>query len=221
MKALRLGPVSLLASCMLAFVLGCTSTPAQSGFLGDYVGFEPDVRGMDLVWRKPGIDLSSYDKVVLDHVVVYMSRDADRGSIDPAELKQLADYFEAALVNALKDAYPVVDGPGPGVLRVRTAITDLKPGKPVAHAVSTVLPIALAASSVKAIATGTHLGVGEVTIEAELLDSTTNERLIAVVDKKVGRKIQVAKGVTEWGHVRAAFGYWAKRLRERLDEDRL
>jgi uncharacterized protein DUF3313 len=214
-----------LSLCVMLFGLillstGCAAPGEPSGFLGDYEGFVPGPEGIDLVWRKPGLDLSSYDKVLIERAVVYLDKDSLERAIDPTELKQLTDYFEQALVAALKGAYPIVAEPGPGVLRVRTAITNLKAGSPVTHGTTSIIPVGFVASAVNAAITGTHFGVGEATIEAEFLDGATGERLAAAVDRKVGRKIQFGSGFAKWGHVKSAFDFWAKRLRQRLDEDR-
>jgi hypothetical protein len=214
-----------LGLCLVLFGLchlstGCAAAGKPSGFLDDYKGFVPGPDGIDLVWRKPGLDLGSYDKVLIERAVVYLDKDSQQRAIDPTELKQLADYFEQALIAALKGGYTIVAEPGPGVLRVRTAITNLKAGSPVVHGTTTIIPVGLVVSGVKAAVTGTHLGVGEATIEAEFLDGATGERLAAALDRKVGRKGQLASGFAKWGHVKSAFEFWAKKLRQRLDEDR-
>ena len=110
--------------------------------------------------------------------------------------------------------------PGPGVLRVRAAITDLSPTKPGINTITTVLPIGLAISIFKKRATGEHAGVGSVTTEMELLDSSTNEVLAAGIDYEAGQKYRVDKMLSKWGHIRVAIESWAKALQERLDEFR-
>ncbi|MCJ7603764.1 MAG: DUF3313 domain-containing protein [Desulfobulbaceae bacterium] len=50
--------------------------------------------------------------------------------IDPAILKELTEYYQNALFEAVKGGYEIVDQPGPGVLRVRVAITEIKPCAP-------------------------------------------------------------------------------------------
>ena len=52
-------------------------------------------------------------------------------------------------------------------------------------------------------------------MEAELLDSQTNARVGAAIDERAGKKL---KGVTKWGATKAAFKFWAERLRTWLDE---
>lgn len=79
---------------------------------------------------------------------------------------------------------------------------------PVAGTVSTVVPVGLAVSLVKRGATGEFAGIGSATAEVEFLDSLTNERVAAAVDKAPGGKLDVA----ETAPVKSAFEYWAKRL---------
>jgi hypothetical protein len=98
-------------------------------------------------------------------------------------------------VIAPRDVYPVVDEPGPDVLRLRIAITDLVPTKPVLNTAETVLGGRLASSASRAI-TGTDLFVGEVAIEAEALDSITGEREIALVERKFGKRFALEEGAT-------------------------
>ena len=59
--------------------------------------------------------------------------------------------------------------------------------------------------------------MGEASIEAELRDSQTKERLAAMLDHRVGQK--ALKGVMhDWADVQSAFEYRAEQLRTRLEE---
>jgi hypothetical protein len=188
----------------------------QSGFLGDYSQLQPG--GKDraaLLYIKPGVNLRSYDKIMFDRVVVVISDDVEYRAIDPALLKELTDYYQEALFNAVKNGYQVVDQPGPGVLRVRTAITDLKPSKPVANTLSSVTPPGIAASLAVKIASDDNLGTGEAGTEFEVLDAMTGERLAAGVDRRQGGKA-IFHG--KWDDTKDAFDFWAKQFSTRLDE---
>ena len=192
---------------------------SYSGFLEEYPQFSKGpFGGADWVWKKPGLDLNSYDKILLEHVVFYLDNDTKYKGIHADILTDLANNFHQAFVDALSEKYLMVDQPGPGVLRVRCGITKLQPTKPGRNTISTVLPIGLAVSTAKKAATGAHANVGQAGIEAEFLDSQTNERLAVAIDNYSGRKLQVVKGMTKWGHVKTAFDFWAKRLRTVLDK---
>ncbi|MBA4417226.1 MAG: hypothetical protein C0392_04855 [Syntrophus sp. (in: bacteria)] len=234
--------------CMSMFVSGLLggcgakvmSEYKYSGFLSDYSHLKPalDKSGAE-VYLKADLDLKSYNKVLLDRIIVWYSHDADYKGIDPTELKALTDYFHEAVVKALGSDYPVVTEPGPGVLRIRIAITELVATKPLASVVVLVTPYAtiadLASGAVTKGGVGSSPYVGDAAIEVEFLDGQTNEQLIAYVERRIGKKYNVdlsegpvkavstgavsyGKAYTTWGYTKDAFDYWAKKLRKRLDE---
>lgn len=234
-------PLSLLLLCA-ALSAGCASTspgdvkPKYAGFLGDYSKLQPvpDGAGAER-YLKPDQNWKQYNKVMLDRIRVWYKDDADYKGIDPTELKALTDYFQNAIVKALAPAYPVVTKPGPDVLRVRVAITDLIPTKPEMSVVTLVVPYATVADVAAGGGTGGTPYLGQTAIEAEFLDSQTNRVVAAYVDRQVGKKYDidlsqgvgtaVEKGVSSytkaystWAYAEAAFDHWAGLLRKRLDE---
>lgn len=202
---------------VLLLMVGCaTQQMKQSGFLQDYSALEPGPKdGVQFRYLKPGVDFKKYDKIMLDNVQFFFAGDEDYKGIDPVELKELADAFHEEVIKAIGEAYPMVDSQGPGVLRIRTAITNLETSRQAMSAVSTVIPIGLGVSFVKKAITGEHTGVGRAGMEVEFLDSVTNERIGAAVDERAGGKLS---GWTKWGGAKEAFEFWAKRLKTWLDE---
>jgi hypothetical protein len=192
---------------------------SQSGFLSDYSKLEEGKKGQaEFVYLKEGVNWKSYDKIMIDHLVFFMDKDAEYKGIQADELNEIAATWHRAFMEALKEDYEIVHEPGPGVLRIRAAITDLSPTKPGINTITTVLPVGLAVSILKKGATGAGTGVGKVTTEAELLDSSTNEVLVAAIDFKAGQKYRVDKAMSKWGHVKVAIESWAKSLHDRLQE---
>ena len=199
--------------------MGCRAKVKQSGFLDDYPTLEKGPSGgVDLRYLKEGVDFKKYDKIMMDQVVFYFSKDSQYKGMNSDELNQLSEAFHKAMVKELQDAYPFVQEPGPGVLRIRPAITEVKASKPVLNTITTVIPVGLALSIVKKGVTGTHTFVGEASMEAEFLDAETNDRIAVAIDKRSGAKYKVVKGMSKWGHAEDAFNYWAKRLRKFMDE---
>ena len=141
--------------------------------------FEPGIGGHLLRWIRPGIDMAKYNKVMVDYVIFALAPDSEYKGIDADEMKQLADAASLALVNALKEKLPVVSEPGPDVVRVRFAITDLKQSRPAVSVVTTVLPAGLGISLVKKGATGEWTGGGLTKGEVMFLDSMTHEVIAA------------------------------------------
>lgn len=197
---------------------GCATTPTleQSGFLNNYPQFQPGPKeGMDQVYVKPGMNLSTYNKVMMDEVQFFLTKNAAENGLQASELKELSDSFHLAVFQALGTEYLLVTEPGNDVLRVRLAITDIETSNPAVTGITTVVPVGLAISLAKQATTGAATGVGGASMEAEFLDSMTNERLAAAIDTFHGSKMS---GFTKLGSAEEAFEFWAKRLRVTLDQ---
>lgn len=197
---------------------GCATTPTleQSGFLNNYPQFQPGPKeGMDQVYVKQGMNLSTYNKVMMDEVQFFLTKNAAENGLQASELKELSDSFHLAVFQALGTEYLLVTEPENDVLRVRLAITDIETSNPAVTGITTVVPVGLAISLAKQATTGAATGVGGASMEAEFLDSMTNERLAAAIDTFHGSKMS---GFTKLGSAEEAFEFWAKRLRVTLDQ---
>ena len=193
-----------------------------SGFLGDYSGLSPDPKNGDLlIYEKNKDVLKNYRKFILDPVTVYLLPGAQDRGIDPDDLDRLARYFTDAITDELMGSgYEVVTDPGPGVLELQIAITNVEPtgGKKNAAMQAG----ATAASVTVAPGVGLlvpRLSVGKVGIEGEMIDSVSGERTVAFVTGKGGRRwFSGLNAFKKWGDIEAAFRSWAKDFRKRLDE---
>ena len=188
----------------------------KSGFISDYSGMKPGPEGgADWVYIKEGVNFAHYKKVMVDQVTFFLRDDAKYKGVNPDDIKELTDAFNNAVRENIGKYYPLVDQPSPDVIRIRIAITDLVPNNPGISAVTTVMPIGLGLSMLKKAVTGKHTGVGETSMEMEILDSLTNERVAAAIDQYSGGKLS---GMKKWGSAEEAFKFWTERLRKRLDE---
>jgi len=194
----------------------------KQGFLTNYSLFKPGAEGGDnLIWVNPKFEfpkgLGAYNKVMIDPITVWFSDDAAFKGVDPDELSELTRALRGAMMDALKDRYPIVEEPGEDVLLVVAALTGIKPSKPALDTVTSIIPTARVLSFAKKKVTGKHSFVGEAAIEAAFLDSLSLEILVAVVDKRSGGKMILGEGKGKYNDAKAAFAFWAKKLRQRLD----
>lgn len=204
----------VLASCATTRTVRSAVEP--SGFLGDYSQLRPgEGKEAQLVYLKPDVNWTQYKALILDSVTLW--QDAETSQISAEDAQQLTDYFYAQLHEQLSQDYQIVEHPGPGVMRLRAAITEAKGAKVAGNAVTTVVPQLKLLTTAGGLATDTRGFVGEGAVEAEITDSVTGTRLAAAVDERAGTKAYRA-GLKEWSHVKRAFEYWAERLRERLAE---
>ena len=218
MKRTRFLFGALAIVALSAFVSGCATQQnaktdsGYSGFLEKYPAFEEGVDGMDRRYLKKGVDFGKYDKVMMDEVIFFFKHDAEYNGIKPSEIQELGEQFHKTFVEVLGDR--LTAEPGPDVMRLRLAVTDLEPSNPVTGAATTVVPVGLAVSLVKKGVTGSYTGIGSASMEAEFLDSATNEPIAVAIDKAPGGKLDVGK----LSPAKAAFEFWAKRLRAFMDE---
>jgi hypothetical protein len=221
-----------LALAFLALTMGCSHAtkptavePAVkriaagqqfSGFLKDYSALKPspNLEGDVLTYVSTDAqkNLRSYLAIVVDPIEVYVATDADEGKISESGRKALTNYFKHALINAVSDAFPVVEESGPLTLRLRAALVGVDVGGEVAAAD---LP-----PDIKPF--GRALNIGKLGVEMELVDSETGERIAAMVDRtNLGAGAEVGaehfSRLEKFAAAREAFDEWASRVRLFLD----
>ncbi len=201
-------------------VAGCGSTRSVEtqpvGFLGDLStlqSIDPQADGEVFV-SELGV-LRRYDKFLIDPVIVVFAEGEAAGAIDPEDLAELAGSLRETVVGELQSGgYRIVDSPGPGVLRVRAALTDVDASRPAANVSGKLLGIA---SGVGGFVVPV-IDLGGAAIEAEMVDATTGERVVAYRDARRGRRFGgTLDAARRWGHAREAFDVWAAEFRARLD----
>jgi hypothetical protein len=200
----------------LAFMVsaGCAekSAPKYEGVFvpKERVGeFQPGVDEHSLRWIKPGYDFAKYNKFMVDYVEFALAPDSEYKGINADEMKKLADAASLALVNAIKEKYEVVSEPGPDVARVRFAITDLEQSRPAVSVITSVVPVGLAISLVKKGTTDEWTGGGMAKGEIVVLDSQTNEAIMAGYGVY---SAQFSQRFTKWGSVEDAFKKWGEQI---------
>jgi hypothetical protein len=183
-----------------------------------------------MCWRRPDVDWKKYDKVMIERIQVMLKPGSEQNGIDPTDLKTLVDYFHGALVKALQPQMQIVDQPGPGVIRMRVALTDLVPTSVGESVLGTAVPYGFVAEAGSGVATGRPAGstpyLGETGIEVQFRDGATGQILGECRDTEIGRKYasDMNAGVTgaaqtwasgymnsfqSWSYAKDAFDKWA------------
>jgi hypothetical protein len=219
----------LLAHFALAAAIlgaGCTSAPPTIDTAADaavtFDGLYP-VKGAraDEAWARPDIDLTQYKFVMLQGAGIEYRPGGESGRTfysrsqgghfevtenQKAALRQImVEAFLGELGNS--EVFSLVGEPGPEVLLVRGALLDV---------VSYVPPDPVGGRS------DIYLSkVAEATLVLELRDSITEAILARSVDRRAAESafnFSESNRVTNTSEVRRLASYWAKRLREILDE---
>ncbi len=217
----------------------------QSGFLTNYAKLKPvaEMEGIEC-WRDTRFDPKKYKKIQITPIVVSLaapkdSKDGKVPTVDPADLKQLTDYFHQTLQDSLKPQIPVVAQAGAGVVVLRIALTDLVPTSVPGSVAGTLIPYAFIAEASSGKATGRPAGstpyLGETGMEMQFRDGATGAVLAECRDTEIGRKYAAELNVgaaqaaqtwangymssfQSWGYAKAAFNKWSMLVAKRVAE---
>lgn len=198
-----------------AAMVACASTPTApepeqySGFLSDYSRLQEATAadGVPVMrWISPKLTAETYNKVMIDPVQFHPEPQPSE-QVNTEVLAQIRDYFDTVLRERMSENYTLVDQPGPGVVRLRPAITGVVTSREALKAYQ-YLPIGLIFTAARE-ATGTRPEQVVVAVEAELLDSQTGEQLGAVVRTGTGESLKGSSDQLTLSNVQPVLDHWA------------
>ena len=201
-NVIKIISVLIASQVLLCACAAPVSEPNHSGFLSDYSKLE---RIDDSALRFVDETAGDYSSFIVDPVVIAFRQPPDEQVFTDEELSELTAYYEEAVIEALSrdEGYPIVESPGPGVVRIRIGITDVEE------------TIGVLNISIYTKITG--LGLGGASFEGEIVDSVTGKQLAAAVRWGTGSRILKA-GITRMGDAKIAINRWARDLRAQVDE---
>lgn len=181
------------------------------------------IKNSDLatVYADPGADLSVYKRIMLvDATVAFKKnwkRDQNRGNalkVKDRDMEKIqaavADVFREVFTKELVDGgYEMADAPGEDVLLVKPAIVDLDVSAPDIQS--------------SAVTRSFSESAGEMTLNLELYDSVTNDKIAKATDRKQDRwrgRMEWRTSVSNRADARRMMQGWAEALRSALDEAR-
>ncbi len=156
---------------------------------------------------------SSYNQVLIDPVTFWGSA---KSSVPATDQESLTNFFYQALRTQLGQSFKLADAPGPGVMQVQMAITDLESATPGLRTISSIIPQARALNTLKYAATGTYAFIGGAQVEGKVTDSVTGAVLAEAVDRRVGGGSLEAGMQWKWGDAENAMTKMATITAERL-----
>jgi hypothetical protein len=184
----------------------------HSGFLKDYSQLAPR-EGFDAqeVYVAPQVAWPKYDSIYIESVTLWVNDDSKK--IDPKDQQMLTDMLYKSMSDKLGEKFKLAKADGPGVIKLRMALTETKGARVALNTVTTVIPQLRAVSTIAGLGTDTAALVGAASLEAEATDGITDERLAAVVDSRAGTK-GIMRMLSKWADVEAICDHWGERARD-------
>ena len=157
-------------------------------------------------WLSPKLTKANYQKMIIDKVVFYPAPKAS-AQVSEQALQDIQDYIDTQLRTVVLAKVPQATDPGPGVLRLKVAITaaettasGLKPWQ--------IIPVALVVQGAEA-ATGQRKRNVVLSIESLLTDSVTNGVLSEAVRNIKGVTLPDSKAQLTLDIVKSRIDDWA------------
>jgi hypothetical protein len=212
----------------LAFFLATTafgSALAQdfqsSDFLSDYSQLKQSSdKYMNYTYLAEGAPgkMGKYSAVMIDQPEIFVAANSKYKGMKPDDMKELADAFRASMAASLSTTYMIVDQPGPNVLYVRFAISNVQLKK---HRKGLLgyTPVGLVVGAAKSAMTSDFtkkIDLKGLTVEMEVLDSSSEEQLAALLETRSGKKDEPAS----WAELEALLAVYGQRVACRLDNAR-
>jgi len=178
------------------------------------------VKGVDLAYRREGVNMAPYNKLILEPVEVAFHKNWDptrpgsnlkvskseRENIRNGVGKIVQEEFEKALKAG--GTWQLVKEAGPDVLRLKPKVLNLYVNAP---------------DSKQAGVRTFTVSSGEMTLLLEIYDSETGAILARAVDRQESRETgqwQISSSVSNAADAQLIAAKWAKVLRDRLDKSK-
>jgi hypothetical protein len=181
---------------LLLALSACASSrpPYASGFLGDYSQMKPSTRYENQWgWQRPGTDFGTYDRLVIDTVLIHLVPDSPGRSLDQEMLRKLAVGLRDGLARNIEPYYDVVEAGGAHTMKLQVVLTDVTPAQPGR--------------------------AGGMAVECEAVDTVTGMRLVAAVSRLEWPHEEGAPALDP-RRLEASYAEWARRIVHFLDASR-
>jgi hypothetical protein len=183
----KIKSISILLGAMLCLATGAPALAQDgSGFLKDYSQLEvkKDSKGVERkIWISDKLNGQNYQKIIIDSID-FFPKPQPSDQVSMGALNDIRGYIDSGARKAFGASIPLVSTAGPGVVRMRWAITAASVDKSLKA--YQLIPVALIFTAAKR-GTGNASYDVKLMIETELVDSVSGEVL--------ARSVREAKGV--------------------------
>ncbi|GMW05205.1 MAG: DUF3313 domain-containing protein [Gammaproteobacteria bacterium] len=219
----RFGVVAAMAAALLLAACGPTTKLGTSrsytkGFLNDYSRLQP--RGKDMAYQSADAMkvLAAARGVMVDQPEIHIAPGSNYTGAKPADLAAIAEAMRSDISAALKaSGYNVVSEPGPNILLLRTALTDVyleKKERNVLGYTPIGFVVTAGISAVQEVME--KVDIMGMTLQAEITDSKTNAVVFQLVAQRGGNEQRIT-----FEQFQDQMRTWGKRLNCQINNSKL
>jgi hypothetical protein len=173
-------------------VLGQTEAIASqdivaSGFLDNYEILKPDASIFGTyLYTSDDLKGGKYKKIILDPIEIWMDPQSHYKGVSMLKIMAMTDEMRKALTDSLSGAFEIVNEPGPDVMVIRLAITNVNARRPKKRVViNTPRGSGEVIKSVKN-AAAVQYSLKKAVLEVEVFDAESFDTLINFMDIRLG-----------------------------------
>jgi hypothetical protein len=192
---------ALLAGLLL-FADGAAAKPPR--YRGELAGLERAAdRGLDELYLRPGAELGRFRSVLVEPVALAEDLETGDYHYEESDLRFVQERFRERVAEELAAGLAPAEEPGPGVLRLRLTLTEIRSNR---------RPLDRGPEAPRNVLSASR-GVGAAAMQLELRDSVGGELLLAAADRYQGWEFSGNQNLsTTWGDAERAFRAWGRTL---------
>ena len=189
--------LAILALCMtLAGCAGVTPIPYSAVASSPYLVPNPsDASGHIPYHYATGVDWRTYNKVIVEPVVIYRGPDQQFADMSEEDKASLASYMQTRFTQELGRRFTLVNQRGPNTVRVRLTLTGAVANTPVLGTLSRFDLAGAVYNGVQAARDGEGSMTGSVIYAVEIFDVATSRLLGAFVSKQYPSPLNIKASV--------------------------
>ena len=190
-----------LVVAFVSLAIGCAPTmKKESGFLSDYSKLEKVNDDLSR-WKDPSFTKGTCDRMILDPITFNLDEE-DVAEFTDEEKREIREYAQEKFAEVVRKRMELVTYAGPGICRLRIALTDLEKS--------------VALANIHPLTRATGAGRGGAAMEAEFTDSETG-KVIGMGTRRATGEFFEGSGMGDLADIKSAIDRWAVDADERFD----
>jgi CRP-like cAMP-binding protein len=186
----------LALSMTLAGCAGVTPVPYSAVASSSYLAPNPSDASGHIPYRySTAVDWRTYNKVIIEPVVIYRGPDQQFADMSEEDKASLASYMQTRFTEKLGRRFTPVNQRGPNTMRVRLTLTGAVANTPVLGTLSRFDLAGAVYNGVQAARDGEGSMTGSVIYAVEIFDAATSRLLGAFVSKQYPSPLNVKASV--------------------------